>query len=169
MSCVQTGYFMSSYKLFPEGYLRKQKSASGDVYFETTFTTSPHAKVPHLDVKGDTGNFVYTVSKMPPGRSYMAYWTNCSWTEYSRIWGEVTSIPTRYRQITVEELISQTPDLEFGREVGDMFSYSTDPGYDGNDERLLTAQDIRNEGIDCQMTSLKKWMEKEDWSRVLNK
>ena len=32
----------------------------------------------------------------------------------------------------------------FGREVGDMFTYSTDPGYDGGDKELLTAEHIRN-------------------------
>lgn len=40
--------------------------------------------------------------------------------------------------------MEKVSDREFGREVGYMFAYSTDPGYDGGDGRLLRAQDIRN-------------------------
>ncbi|OJJ74827.1 hypothetical protein ASPBRDRAFT_52822 [Aspergillus brasiliensis CBS 101740] len=167
MSCVQTGYFMSSYKLVPGAYFRRKTEESG-ASFEMTFTTAPDAPVPHLDVQTDLGNFVYAVSQMPPGKSYMACGSYCSWAEYMRIWGRMNSVSACYRQITLEELMELTPDREFGREVGDMFTYSTDPGYDGGDKELLTAQDIRNAGIDCPMTSLEEWMEKEDWSAVLN-
>ncbi|KAI3081247.1 hypothetical protein CBS147353_3004 [Aspergillus niger] len=168
MSCVQTGYFMTSYRLVPGAYFRKKTTEEGKVSFEMTFTTAPDAKVPHLDVNADLGNFVYAVSKMPPGKSYMAYGSYCSWAEYMRIWGRVNSVPASYRQITLEELTEQTPDPEFGREVGDMFTYSTDPGYDGGDKELLTAEHIRNAGIECPMTNLEEWMQKEDWSSVLN-
>lgn len=113
------------------------------VSFEMSFTTAPDVPVPHLDVNADLGNFVYAVSKIAPGKSYMASGTTCSWAEYMRMWGEMNSVPAHYRQVTLDELITITPDREFGREVGDMFSYSTDPGYDGNDRDLLTAQDIR--------------------------
>ncbi|PYI12637.1 NAD(P)-binding protein [Aspergillus sclerotiicarbonarius CBS 121057] len=164
MSCVQTGYFVGSYRL---AYFNKGTMDDGKVGFEMTFTTAPDAVVPHLDVKADMGNFVYAVAKMPPGKSYMACGTRCSWAEYMRIWGEVNLVSARYRQITLEELIERTPDREFGREVGDMFTYSTDPGYDGGDGELLTALDIENAGIDCPMTSLEEWMKREDWSSVL--
>ncbi|RAK79005.1 NAD(P)-binding protein [Aspergillus fijiensis CBS 313.89] len=167
MSCVQTGYFTSSYKLVPGAYFEKGKTEDGEDVFEMTFTTAPDAVVPHLDVQTDLGGFVYAVARMPPGRSYMACGTRCSWAKYMRIWGEVNAVAARYRQITLEELIAKAPELEFGREVGDMFSYSTDPGYDGGDGSLLTAEDIRRAGIDCLMTSLEEWIRREDWSTVL--
>lgn len=108
-----------------------------------SFTTAPDAPVPHLDVNADLGGFVYAVTKMEPGKSYMASGTTCSWAEYMRMWGEVNSVPARYRQATLDEMTSAIPDREFGRELGDMFTYSTDPGYDGGGRGLLTAQDIR--------------------------
>ncbi|PYH99061.1 NAD(P)-binding protein [Aspergillus ellipticus CBS 707.79] len=166
MSCVQTGYFTSSYKLVPGCYFQKRLTDGGTSFLEMAFTTAPDAAVPHLDVNTDLGTFVYGVSKMEPGKSYMACGSSCSWAEYMRIWGEVNSIPARYRQITLPELIERTPDREFGRELGDMFSYSTDPGYDGN-ETLLVAEDIRKAGIDCPMTSLEDWIKKEDWSGII--
>ncbi|RJE22645.1 NmrA-like family [Aspergillus sclerotialis] len=169
MSCVQTGYFMSSYKIIPGAYFQKKTAADGKVSFEMCFTTAPDAPVPHLDVNADVGGFVYAVSKMPPGKSYMACGTTCSWAEYMRLWGQINSVPACYRQVTLDEMVSSisTADTEFGREIVDMFSYSTDPGYDGNGPDLLTAQDIREAGIDCPMTSLEGWMRKEDWSCVL--
>lgn len=35
--------------------------------------------VPHLEVNADTGNFVYAVSQLQPGKSYMAAGTECGW------------------------------------------------------------------------------------------
>ncbi|KAE8145442.1 NAD(P)-binding protein [Aspergillus avenaceus] len=165
MSCVQTGYFMSSYKLIPDAYFKKTNDGS----FWMTFPTAPHVTVPHLDVNADMGNFVYAVSKMPPGRSYMAEGTTCSWTEYMRLWSEVNSVPAVYRQASLEEFVLGSPDAEFGREAGDMLAYSTNPGYDGGDKSLLKASDIRQAGIDCPMTSLEQFMKKENWLNVLQK
>lgn len=107
------------------------------------FPTHPSSPIPHLDVNRDAGNFVYAVSKMPPGKHYMAEGTTCSWPEYLRLFTSITGIPAEYKQVPLAQLIDAVPDPEFGREVGDMFLYSTDPGYDGGDKTLLRAADIR--------------------------
>jgi hypothetical protein len=112
-----------------------------------SFTTAPHRPVPHLDVNADMGNFVYAVSQRPPGQHYMAEGSTCSWTEYIQLWSEITGQRAAYKQITLDELMAATPDKEFGREVGDMFSYSSEPGYDGGLE-LLKAADIRKVRIE---------------------
>ncbi|KAI9924828.1 hypothetical protein MW887_006684 [Aspergillus wentii] len=109
MSCVQTGFFMSSYKLAPEAYFTRM----GDG-FEMTFPTTPDAAVPHLDVNADLGSFVYAVSQMPPGQTYMAAGSTCSWTEYMRLWSAVTGVTGRYRQVSLQEVINNTLDKEFG-------------------------------------------------------
>ncbi|KAI1910969.1 hypothetical protein LOZ66_001959 [Ophidiomyces ophidiicola] len=184
MSCVQTGFFNSSYKLVPESYFRKMPDGS----FKMSFATAPKALIPHLAVNADLGNFVFAVCKMPPGKSYIAAGTFCSWQEYMRIWSRVTGVASSYEQVTVEQMKEASPDKEFGREVGDMFAYSSDPGYDGGDKSLLRADDLRavspsiilvladvvanqtlliKAGIDCPMTTLEEWMKKEDWSSVL--
>ncbi|OBT97919.2 hypothetical protein VE01_03870 [Pseudogymnoascus verrucosus] len=163
MSCVQTGYFMSSYKLLPDAYLGKQSDGT----FQMSFPTAPNASVPHLAVNADMGNFVYAVSQMPPGKSYMAAGTECSWSEFIRLWSNETGVSAAYKEVTLEQFIEMVPDKEFGAEAGDMFAYSSDPGYDGGDETLLRAEDIRKAGIDCPMTSLEEYMKKEDWSAIL--
>lgn len=60
-----------------------------------------------------------------------------------RIWSEITGNQTSYKETGLQELIENTPDKEFGREIGDMYLYSSNPGYDGGDKTLLKAQDIK--------------------------
>ncbi|KAL3419262.1 NmrA-like family protein [Phlyctema vagabunda] len=165
MSCVQTGYFMSSYKIAPDAYFSKDPDGG----FQMRFTTASDASVPHLDVNTDMGVFVYAVSQMPPGKSYMAEGSTCSWSEYLRIWRGATKAAVTYKQVSVEEFIEAASDKEFGRELGDMFSYSSDPGYDGGESSLLKKEDIIKTGIDCPMTSLGEYMRKADWTSVLSR
>lgn len=108
-----------------------------------SFTTAPDVPVPHLVVNADMGNFVYAVCQMPPGKAYMAAGTECSWNEYLRLWSKATKVPAKYKQITVDEFVGLVPDKALGAETADMFSYSSDPGYDGHDKTLLKADDIK--------------------------
>lgn len=108
-----------------------------------SFPTAPDASIPHFAVNADMGNFVYAVSQMPPGKSYMAAGTEGSWSEFIRLWSKETGMPAKYKEITMEEFIALVPDRAFGEEAGDMFAYSSDPGYDGGDSTLLRAEDIR--------------------------
>lgn len=60
-----------------------------------------------------------------------------------RLWSSITGVAASYKQITLQQFIEASPDKEFGKEAGDMFAYSSDPGYDGSDATLLEAADIR--------------------------
>ncbi|KAG4435157.1 hypothetical protein IFR05_009357 [Cadophora sp. M221] len=164
MSCVQTGYFMSSYKLAPGAYFAKQPN---DTYIQS-FPTTPSATVPHLAVNADLGTFVHGVVQMGPGKHYMAEGTTCSWTDFVATWSKVTGKTASYRQCGVADLAENSPDRMFGEEIADMFEYSSEPGYDGGDKTLLKAEDIRKAGFDCPMTSLEEYFKKEDWSVVFN-
>lgn len=88
------------------------------------------------------GSFTYAVYQMPPGKAYMAAGTICSWSDFIQTWSRVAGYPATYREISIEEMISKTPDAETGAEVADMFAYSSNPGYDGG-MKLLVAEDIR--------------------------
>ncbi|PGH26380.1 hypothetical protein AJ80_01878 [Polytolypa hystricis UAMH7299] len=166
MSLVQTGFFTSSYNLAPQAYMNKQEDGS----FQMLFPTNADKLIPHFEVNADTGNFVYAVSQLPPGKAYMAAGTFCSWSEYMRLWSKATGQRASYREITLDEFIALFPtDPDTGREIGIMLVYSSDPGYDGGDEGLWKAEDIGKAGIECPMTTLEEWMAKEDWSMILSK
>jgi hypothetical protein len=80
---------------------------------------------------------------MPPGKSYMAEGTHCSWSEYIGTFTSITGKPAKYVEVTIDQFVAMTPDQPFGAEAADMFAYSNDPGYDGGDKTLLKAEDIR--------------------------
>ncbi|KAK3316027.1 NAD(P)-binding protein [Apodospora peruviana] len=164
MSCIHTGYFFTSYNILPDSYFSKQPDGS----FQMRFTTAPDRLVPHLDVNADTGNFVYAVSQMPPGKAYMAAGSNISWTEWITRWGKATGSTVSYKQISHDEMVADTPDKDCGIEVALMYSYASDPGYDGGME-LLTAEDLRKAGIDCPMTTADEYFANTDWSAILAK
>ena len=106
------------------------------------FTTSPDKPVPHFDPVGDMGNFTYAVSQMPAGKAYMAAGTICTWPEFLETWSKINGVKASYKQVTTENMIKATPDRDTGIEVEHMFSYASDPGYDGGMD-LLKAEDIR--------------------------
>ena len=138
-SCLQTGIFTSSYKLSPQASFLKQTDGS----FVMSFPTDPPKPVPFLEVNADTGTYVYAIAQLPPGKSYMAAGTVCSWTEYMRLWSEVTGARGRYQQSTLEQFAKASSDEPSGWEIGEMFEYMSDPGYDGGDKELLYVEDIR--------------------------
>ncbi|RGP67080.1 hypothetical protein FSPOR_6136 [Fusarium sporotrichioides] len=164
MSCIHTGFFFTSFNILPDSYMNKLSDGS----FEMSFTTTPNAVVPHFDPVGDMGNFAYAVYQMPPGKAYMAAGTFCTWPEWIETWGRINNVPVKYRQITPDEMTEATPDQDAGIETGLMFSYTSDPGYDGGME-LLTAKDIKKAGIECPMTTWEEWAKKYDWSAILQK
>jgi hypothetical protein len=112
--------------------------------------------VPHLSVNADTGNFVYAVAQLPPGKSYMAEGTTCGWAEYIRLFSEITGAKARYEVKDIEAFVRDIPDKMLGEELGDMFLYSGVPGYDGADSSLLTAADIRKVCFDLLCRTIEK-------------
>jgi len=79
----------------------------------------------------------------PPGKMVMAARTWCTWLQWIKTWGEVVGIPeTSYKQITVEDFDRRIPD-GFGREIGEMFEYTSDLGYDGGDSGVLRLGDLK--------------------------
>ncbi|GKT45793.1 NmrA-like family domain-containing protein 1 [Colletotrichum spaethianum] len=164
MSCIHTGFFYTSYNILPNSYFGK----NSDGTFTMAFTTSPDKPIPHFAPASDMGNFTYAVSQMPPGKAYMAEGTTCTWPQFLETWAKVTGVKADYKQISPEEMIEMTGERDTGIEVAYMFSYSSDPGYDGGMD-LLTAADLRKNGIGCPMTTWEEWVKQNDWSSVLNR
>ncbi|PHH52734.1 Beta-glucosidase 1B [Ceratocystis fimbriata CBS 114723] len=159
MSCIQTGYFYTSFRILPQSWLFKRP----DGVVEMATTTKADRVVPHLIPSEDMGNFTYAVYQMPPGKNYMAAGAVCSWSDWMATWGRVTGLPAIYREVSAKEFIDSPNDEMLGQELEDMFTYNNEPGYDGGMD-LLYAEDLIKAGIDCPMTSLEDWMKRYDWS-----
>jgi hypothetical protein len=160
MSCIHTGFFTTSHKILPSTYFRRVSflffcSDSGshgllttppphqhpDDTFEMRFACKPETVVPHLDVNHDTGTFVYAVSKMPPGKAYMAGEYR-SWPDWINAWGKIVGRKVFYTEVEIEDVEREAHDQMLGLEVAIMLRYCDDPGYDGGME-LLKAEDLR--------------------------
>lgn len=167
MSCIQTGFFYTSFNILPNSYFGKVSCCSYRLWFlslcetrvtsspcsntifklpdgriEMAFATVPTKTIPHFAPVDDMGPFTYAVWQMPPGKHYMAAGTNCTWPEFIETWSKVSGVPATYRQISPEEMIKATGEPQLGGEITDMFLYSSQPGYDGGMD-VLQAEDIR--------------------------
>ncbi|KAK4186711.1 hypothetical protein QBC35DRAFT_386600 [Podospora australis] len=137
MSCIHTGFFTTSHRILPDSYFAKQ----ADGTYEMRFPCNPNKLVPQLDVNADTGNFVYAVSQMPPGKTYMAG-EYLSFSDWAKAWSKATGLTIKYKEVTFDDMVNETPDRDAGIEVALMFVYSDHPGYDGG-LKPLTAEDLR--------------------------
>lgn len=101
----------------------------------------PDRVLPHHDVNANTGNFVYAVHQMAPGKNYMAG-EYLSWSEFAKSWARVTGATIRYKEVAFDDMVNDTPDRDCGIEVALMYAYSDAPGYDGCMD-VLKAEDLR--------------------------
>lgn len=112
-----------------------------DGSIQMQFPTRPDTVIPRLDPRKDTGQFVRALLRLPPGKTVMAAGTWCTWAEWVRTFGEVTGAKTSYREVSVSDFDEWLPG-GIGKEIGDMYEYSSDPGYDGGDPSVLRITDL---------------------------
>ncbi|KAK4164000.1 hypothetical protein QBC43DRAFT_318536 [Cladorrhinum sp. PSN259] len=161
MSCIQTGFFTTSHRILPDSYFAKQADGS----FQMRFACNPDVLVPQFDVNADTGNFVFAVHQMPAGKHYMAG-EYLSFNDWIKTWSKITGATVSYKEVSIEDMVQETPDKDCGLEVALMFAYSSDPGYDGGMD-VLKAEDIRKAGIDCPVTTVEESLRSQDFSVYL--
>ena len=121
-----------------------------DRSFQMAFTTDPGAEAPHLDVNKDAGYFVRALTQLPPGKTVMAAGTWCTWPEWIKTWAKVVGqAEVSYKQISVEDFDRAMPG-GFGKEIGEMFEYTSAPGYDGGDTEVLRLADLKKVSKNAQ-------------------
>ena len=163
-SYLQTGYFMLSWHYMPHKWPGKQPDGT----FVFKATTDPDTVLPHLDVQTDTGYYVKALVQMPPGQMVMAAGDWCSWSEWMKKWARGMGIDeskASYKQISAEEMGADMGD--FGKEVGEMYEYSSKIGYFGGLD-MLKGEDLRKQGYHIPMTTVEEYTKKEDWTAALN-
>lgn len=112
------------------------------------FPTSPDMLIPHLDPTKDVGPYVRALLQLPPKSTVMAASEWLKWPDWIKLWGEVTGIKTSYKQITVEDLDEHMPG-GVGKEIGEMFQFSSDFAYNANQEGTLKTWDLEKVCICC--------------------
>ena len=163
-SYLQTGYFMSSWQYMPHVWPGKQPDGS----FIFKASTEPDAVLPHLDVQKDTGYYVKALVQMEPGQMVMAAGEWCTWPEWMQKWAQgmgIDASKAKYQQVSPQEMAEGMGD--FGKEVGEMYEYSSKIGYLGGWD-MLKGEDLKNKGFDIPMTTVEKYAKKTDWTAAMN-
>ena len=163
-SYIQTGYFMLSWHYMPHKWPGKQPDGT----FKFQASTDPDTVLPHLDVQHDTGYYVKALTQMESGQMVMAAGDWCSWSEWMRKWARGMGIDedkVSYEAVSAEEMGKDMGD--FGKEVGEMYEYSSKIGYFGGLD-MLKGEDLRKMGFEIPMTTVEEYTKKEDWTAAMN-
>lgn len=144
------------------------------------FPTKPDMLIPHLDPRKDTGTWARALLQLPANSSLMATSEWLTWPDWIKTWGEVTGVDTSYKQTTVEDIAEQIPGPA-GKEIGEMFQFSSDFAYNAFQADTLKAWDLKEVsadvllnmmdaankimqmGIEVRTTTLREYVEAEDW------
>ncbi|EMD59400.1 hypothetical protein COCSADRAFT_30851 [Bipolaris sorokiniana ND90Pr] len=157
-SYLHTGYFYTSWRYMPNRWFAKLPD--GSVQMQSP--TSPDTLIPHLHPRTDVGPFVQAMLKLPPGSTVMAASEWCTWPDWIKTWGEVTGVKTSYKQVSVEDFDKEIPGGA-GKEIGEMFEFSSTWGYNANQKDTLMTWDLEKMGVHVPTMSLKEYCKKEDW------
>jgi hypothetical protein len=104
--------------------------------------------IPHLDPRKDTGPFVRALLQLPPRSTLMAASEWLTWPDWIKIFGKVMNVTTSYKQITVDELDDGGP----GREIGEMYEFSSKYGYNANQMGTLKTWDLEKVCYELEKT-----------------
>ncbi|KAF1934495.1 NAD(P)-binding protein [Clathrospora elynae] len=157
-SFLHTGYFFTSWGYMPGRWFAKQPDGS----IQMQFPTRPDVLIPHLNPRTDVGPFVRALLQLPPQSTLMAASEWCTWPEWMKTWGEVTGVRTSYKQVSVEDFDKEVPGGA-GKEIGEMYEFSSEYGYNANQANTLKTWDLEKMGIKIPTMSLREYFEAEDW------
>lgn len=113
------------------------------------FPTSPDMLIPHLNPRKDTGPWARTLLQLPPNSTIMATSEWLTWPDWIKTWGELTGVKTSYKQTTVEDLAEHIPG-GVGKEIGEMYQFSSDFGYNALQANTLKTWDLEKVGGDYE-------------------
>lgn len=65
----------------------------------------------------------------------------CTWPDWIKTWGEVTGVENSYKQVSVEDFDKEIPGGA-GKEIGEMFEFSSTWGYNANQKDTLMTWDL---------------------------
>ena len=157
-SYLHTGYFYTSWRYMPQRWFAKLPD--GSVQMQSP--TAPEVLIPHLNPRADTGSFVRAMLQLPPQSTVMAASEWCTWPDWIKTWGEVNGVKTSYKQVSVEDFDKEIPGGA-GKEIGEMFEFSSKWGYNASQKDTLMAWDLEKMGVKVPTMSLRKYCETVDW------
>jgi hypothetical protein len=106
------------------------------------FPTDPEMLIPHLNPREDTGLHVLALLQLPPSSTLMAASEWLTWPDWIKLFGDITGTKTSYKQTSVEDMDEYLPGGA-GKEIGEMYEFSSEFGYNTKQEGTLMRWDLR--------------------------
>ncbi|TKA77272.1 hypothetical protein B0A49_00971 [Cryomyces minteri] len=109
-------------------------------------------------------SMVLGLVQAPPGKTLLGVGEMISFKKWPVTWGKpVMNQGCKYEESTVEEFDTTMPG-GMGRDMGEMFLYMGQYGYDGGDPSVVHPEDL---GVDIPATSVEEYIKSENWSAIL--
>lgn len=154
-SLLNVGFYTTN--MIKYGHLRAGGLQDGK--FVISQPGSPNALHPFF-VPNDTGIFAELLVRSPPKQDLLGVSEMASYKTYIQAWSLVTGIPGEAKEITVEQADKANPG-GIGREAAESAATSAEFGWG---DKLVLPTDLDPE---IKTTSLKEYMESEDWTTFL--
>ncbi|KAI0063048.1 NAD(P)-binding protein [Artomyces pyxidatus] len=157
---LQLGLFASNWR--GPTPIRPTKQPDGS--YEIAAVGSGDALYPLVDPERDTAVFVRALAAHMPSRlqTYLGFGEMMSLNEWAALWGRIRGVRAYYKELTVavyDERITVVPGL--GRELGEMYAYAAEFGYDGGEEGIIPMTALE---LERPVTSMEEYIRNEDWS-----
>ncbi|KAI9761189.1 MAG: hypothetical protein M1835_008219, partial [Candelina submexicana] len=137
MSVLQVGCYATNWQSGPAAAPQKQSDGS----YKMSLPCDPNTPIPLVLTRKDVGYFVRALTQIPPGKTLLGYGgEKTSWSEFMRLFGEANGVKARFEPNTVDDYDKIMPG-GMGRELGEMFAYMGEFGYDGGDPEVINPKD----------------------------
>ncbi len=141
-AALQLGFFANNWK--GPSPIRPAKQADGTYDIEACGPgTALH---PFVDPNRDPAIFVHALADLPPQyelKVYFGYSEKLSLDEWAAVLSKALGSKVNYKELTIDEYDQRIPFLKgIGRELGEMFAYSAEYGYDGRQDGVIPMLDV---------------------------
>jgi hypothetical protein len=106
-----------------------------------------------VDPNRDTAVFVRALVSLPPQselRTFLGYGSKMSFTTWAELWGKQNGVHAYYKELTVDEYNDRISwQIGLGKELGEMYAYSAEFGYDGSQRDITSMTDVSNSLFGC--------------------
>ncbi|KAL9102109.1 MAG: hypothetical protein Q9187_009164 [Circinaria calcarea] len=154
MSILQMGMYMSNWAMGIPAFAKASQQfkeisnhvPQEDGTFRLSCAGAGNAIIPLVDPRKDCGYFVRALVQSPPGKNLLGAGSFATWEEYLKLWcgifgqkyGGYDQVPLE----TMEQTMEQVMPGGLGREIGEMFEYAAEFGYDGGDPSVIHPKDV---------------------------
>ncbi|KAK2779106.1 hypothetical protein FQN52_006659 [Onygenales sp. PD_12] len=165
-SFVQLGYYLDNWKFLSVFLKVAMKDEVSGGYYHANVGDGDR-KVPFLEPKKDTGIIVEAILNTDPGKTWRGYSQMASWKEYMAIWTKTLGVELHnegYKALTWDDVFNTVPIESMKVFFADTLCYIAEFGHDGTNSGVIPIEEL---GIASKLSSIKDYIESEDWSSAL--